>query len=38
MNQNKYIFAQLIWFLDNNKFFRIVQTYNGDKDNKGFTC
>jgi len=38
MNQNKYVFAQLVEFLDNNKFFRIVQKYNGDKGNRGFTC
>ncbi len=38
MNQNKYVFAQLTQFLDNNKFFRIVQKYNGDKGTRGFTC
>ena len=38
MNQDKYIFAQLVEFLDNNKFFRIVQKYNGDKGARGFTC
>jgi len=38
MNQDKYVFAQLVEFLDNNKFFRIVQKYNGDKGNRGFTC
>ena len=38
MNQDKYIFAQLVDFLDNNKFFRIVQKYDGDKGNRGFSC
>jgi len=38
MNQNKYVFAQLVEFLDNNKFFHIVQKYNGDKGIRGFTC
>ena len=38
MNQDKYIFAQLVDFLDNNKFFRIVQKYGGDKENRGFAC
>ena len=38
MNQNKYVFAQLVEFLDNNKFFRIVQKYDGDKGKRGFTC
>jgi hypothetical protein len=38
MNQNKYVFSQLIEFLDNNKFFRIVQKYDGDKRNRGFSC
>ena len=38
MNQNKYVFAQLTQFLYNNKFFRIVQKYNGDKGTRGFTC
>jgi len=38
MNQNKYVFAQLVEFLDNNKFFRIVQKYDGDKGIRGFSC
>ncbi len=38
MNQDKYVFAQLTQFLDNNKFFRIVQKYNGDKGIRGFSC
>ncbi len=38
MNQDKYVFAQLTQFLDNNKFFRIVQKHNGDKRIRGFSC
>jgi FOG: Transposase and inactivated derivatives len=38
MNQNKYVFSQLIEFMDNNKFYRIVKKYSGDKGNRGFTC
>lgn len=38
MNQDKYIFSQLTAFLDNNKFYRIVKQYDGDKDNRCFTC
>ena len=38
MNQNKYVFSQLTEFMDNNKFYRIVQKYDGDKGNRGFTC
>jgi len=38
MNRNKYVFSQLVEFMDNNKFFRIVQKYKGDKGNRGFTC
>lgn len=38
MNQDKYIFSQLVSFLDNNKFYRIVKKYDGDKGNRGFTC
>lgn len=38
MNQDKYVFAQLVEFLDNNKFYRIVQKYDGDKNVRHFSC
>jgi len=38
MNQNKYVFSQLVEFLNYDSFFYIVQKYNGDKGNRGFTC
>jgi len=38
MNQYKYIFSQLVEFLNYDKFSYIVQKYNGDKGNRGFTC
>ena len=38
MNQDKYVFAQLIEFLDNDKFRRIVAKYGGDRYVKRFTC
>jgi hypothetical protein len=38
MNQNKYVFSQLVEFLNYDKFSYIVQKYNGDKGNRGFTC
>ena len=38
MNQDKYVFAQLIKFLDNDKFRRIVAKYGGDRYVKHFTC
>lgn len=38
MNQDKYVFAQLIEFLNNDKFRRIVAKYNGDHYVKHFTC
>ena len=38
MNQEKYVFAQLVSFLDNFKFRRIVKKYDGDKYVKSFTC
>ena len=38
MNQDKYVFAQLIEFLDNDKFRRIVAEYGGDRYVKHFTC
>lgn len=38
MNQDKYVFAQLVEFLDNDKFRRIVAKYGGDRYVKHFTC
>ena len=38
MHKDKYIFAQLVSFLDRSKFNRIVQKYDGDKYVKSFTC
>lgn len=38
MHQEKYVFAQLVSFLDNFKFNRIVKKYDGDKYVKSFTC
>jgi hypothetical protein len=38
MNQNKYVFSQLVEFMDHNKFRRIVNKYSGDKSNRGFSC
>ncbi|MDR3350352.1 MAG: transposase, partial [Prevotellaceae bacterium] len=38
MNRNKYVFAQLVEFLNYDKFFHIVQKYDGDKGNRCFTC
>ena len=38
MNKDKYVFAQLVGFLDNFKFLRIVQKYAGDKYIKSYTC
>ncbi|MEG1951399.1 MAG: DUF4372 domain-containing protein, partial [Bacteroidales bacterium] len=38
MHKDKYVFAQLISFLDNDKFRRIVAKYEGDKYIKHFTC
>ncbi len=38
MYQIKYVFSQLIGFLDRNKFNRIVVKYQGDKYVKHFTC
>ena len=37
MHKDKYIFAQLVSFLDRSKFNRIVQKYDGDKYVKSFT-
>ena len=38
MNKDKYVFAQLIEFLDNNKFRHLVDKYDGDRYVKHFTC
>ena len=38
MNKDKYVFAQLVGFLDNFKFLRIVKKYEGDKYIKSYTC
>ncbi|UCS92206.1 DUF4372 domain-containing protein [Echinicola marina] len=38
MFQDKYVFAQLISFLNRSKFIRIVARYNGDKYVKHFNC
>ena len=38
MNKDKYVFAQLIEFLDNNKFRHLVDKYEGNRYVKSFTC
>ena len=38
MNKNKYVFAQLIEFLDNSKFRHLVDKYDGNRYVKHFTC
>ena len=38
MHKEKYVFAQLVEFLNNDKFRRIVAKYDGDKYVKHFTC
>ena len=38
MNQGKYVFAQLVEFLDNDCFERIVRKYDGNKGIRGFSC
>ena len=38
MNKNKYVFAQLIEFLDNDKFRRLVDKYDGNRYVKYLTC
>lgn len=38
MNKDKYVFAQLVSFMDNFKFLRIVKKYDGDKYVKSFSC
>ena len=38
MFSDKFVFAQLVAFLDRNKFNRIVAKYNGDRYVKHLTC
>lgn len=38
MNKDKYVFAQLVSFMDNFRFLRIVKKYEGDKYVKSFSC
>ncbi len=38
MNKSKYVFAQLVEFLNNDKFRRLVDKYNGDKYVKSYSC
>ena len=38
MNKSKYVFAQLIEFLDNDKFRHLVDKYDGNHYVKHFTC
>ncbi|SBW03070.1 transposase (fragment) [uncultured Dysgonomonas sp.] len=38
MNKDKYVFAQLISFLNEDKFRRIVNKYQGNRYVKHFTC
>ncbi len=38
MNKEKYVFAQLISFLNENKFRRIVDKYQGNRYIKHFKC
>ena len=38
MHKDKFVFAQLVVFLDRNKFNYIVRKYDGDKYVKHFTC
>lgn len=38
MNKNKYVFAQLVEFLDKDKFRHSVDKYNGNRYVKSFTC
>ena len=38
MNKNKYVFAQLVEFLDKDKFRHLVDKYNGNRYVKSFTC
>ncbi len=38
MNQDKYVFAQLVTFLDRNHFNYLARKYDGDRYVKHFTC
>ncbi|MBR4845615.1 MAG: DUF4372 domain-containing protein, partial [Bacteroidaceae bacterium] len=38
MNKNKYVFAQLVEFLDRNHFNYLVRKYQLDKNVRHFTC
>ena len=38
MNKSKYVFAQLIEFLDSDKFRHLVDKYDGNRYVKHFTC
>lgn len=38
MNQDRYVFAQLVEFLNNDKFRRLVDKYNDNRYVKHFTC
>ena len=38
MHKDKYVFASLVGFLDNNKFRHIVDKYQGDRYIKSFSC
>ena len=38
MNNDKYVFSQLVEFLNNDKFHRVVTKYGGDHYVKHFTC
>ena len=38
MHKDKFVFAQLVEFLDNNKFRRLVEKYNGDFHVRSFSC
>ena len=38
MNKDQYVFAQLVKFMDEFKFRRIVKRYDGDKYVKSFSC
>ena len=38
MNQDKYVFAQLVEILNNDKFRRFVDKYDGNRYVKHFTC
>ena len=38
MNKDKYVFAQLIEFLNNDKFRRLVDKYDGNRYVKYLTC